>query len=118
MVTAAEALLAHLVDVGISLVVEGDRLRAQASKGVLTPALRNAIARYKPDLVALVSAGATLPDAAWFAEMRRAMAPGVHEPPPGCSVKLTCSRLGPCERHATSRPCLVSIAVLTSESSA
>ncbi len=56
MVTAPEALLTHLVEVGVSLVVEGDRLRAQAPKGVLTPALRNAIARYKPDLVALVSA--------------------------------------------------------------
>lgn len=117
MVTAPEALLAHLLEVGISLVVEGDQLRAQAAKGVLTPPLHKAIARYKPDLVALVSAGATLPDVTWFAEVRRAMAPEVHEPPPSCSIKLTCSRLGPCERYATSRPCLVSIAVLTGESS-
>ncbi len=118
MVTAPEALLTHLVEVGVSLVVEGDRLRAQAPKGVLTPALRNAIARYKPDLVALVSAGATLPDAAWWAKMRRAVAPRVYDAPPGCSVWLACSRLGPCERHAARRPCLVPIAVPTGESSA
>ncbi len=118
MVTAPEALLAHLVEVRVSLVVERDRLRAHAPKGALTPSLYNAIARYKLDLVALVSAGAVLPNDTWWAEMRRAMASTAYDAPPGCSVTLACSRLGPCERHAAGRPCLVPIAVPTGESSA
>ncbi len=101
MVTAPEALFAHLVEVRVSLVVEGDRLRAQAPKGVLTPSLRNAIARYKPDLIALVSAGAALPDDTWAAEMPRAMAPRVYDAPPGCSATLACSRLGRCDGRST-----------------
>ena len=34
-------------------------------------------------------------------------APILHLPPRGCIAPIACSRLGPCERQAAGRPCLV-----------
>lgn len=105
MVTAAEALLAHLVGLGVSFVIEENRLRAQAPKGVLAPALRADIARYKPDLMTLINAGADLPEKTWLSEMRRAMAPALYDVLRGCEAASACSRLGPCVRHQDEYTC-------------
>ncbi len=102
-----ELLLARLHEAGVTLIVEGDVLRAQAPAGALTPFLRESVARYKADLIALVGAGADHPVDGWLAEMRREMAPEIHDPPDGCAFRFACSRLGVCERHAAGRPCVV-----------
>lgn len=43
----------------------------------------------------------------WDQGMRAAFTPILHIPPPGCLGPRVCCRIGPCERHAAGRPCLV-----------
>jgi hypothetical protein len=53
--------LLGLVDAGVVMWVEGDRLRYRAPAGALSAALRDGAARCRGALVALVKAGAVLP---------------------------------------------------------
>ncbi|MDM9582037.1 hypothetical protein [Nostoc sp. GT001] len=48
------ALLAELSDRGVKLLVDGEQLRIQAPKGVITPDLRNALANNKVELIRLL----------------------------------------------------------------
>jgi len=59
-VTAADVLLA-LVDAGVVLWVEGDRLRYRAPIGAISTGLRAAAAERRKAVIALVKAGAVLP---------------------------------------------------------
>lgn len=69
--TAADVLL-RLVEAGVVLWVEGDRLRYRAPKGAIDPELRAQAAAARGALIALVKSGAVLPAdrAAWSAEAR------------------------------------------------
>jgi tubulysin polyketide synthase-like protein len=51
-----DVLLLEAERLGILLTLVGDRLHIQARKGVLTPALQNAITTYKPDLMKRLAA--------------------------------------------------------------
>ena len=64
---SAPEVLLELVEAGVVLWVDGDRLRFRAPAGVLTDALRERVGRCRGALVALVKAGAVLPAAraAW-----------------------------------------------------
>lgn len=69
--TAAGVLL-ELVEAGVVLWVDGDRLCYRAPVGVLTAELRDAVAARRTAVIALVRAGAVLPVsvAAWHDEAR------------------------------------------------
>ena len=58
--TAAEV-LTSLVDAGVVVWAEGDRLRFSAPTGALTVELRAHAARLRPSLIALVRSGVVLP---------------------------------------------------------
>ena len=49
-------LLGRLGALGIRLTADGDRLRYSAPKGALTPELREALARHKPEILAMLRA--------------------------------------------------------------
>lgn len=51
MTPATRELLERLHQAGIVLTVDGDRLRYRGPEGALTPALREALAEIKPDLI-------------------------------------------------------------------
>ena len=59
---AAANLLSELAAVGVSLWVDGDRLRYRTSSGSLSPAHRERLATHKPELMALLVAPVTLPE--------------------------------------------------------
>ncbi len=117
----AASLLHELRDAGVALVIDGDRLRVTAPSGTLTADRRDAIARCRDELLALVGSerdalalcdlGAALGDDGpdyGLAEIVAATAPALYSPPAACFAELACSRLGPCERRVAGQPCLVS----------
>ncbi|HEX6292329.1 MAG TPA: amino acid adenylation domain-containing protein [Herpetosiphonaceae bacterium] len=53
---SADALLSYLRGLGVEFWTDGDRLRCNAPKGVLTPALRTELAEHKAALIALLRA--------------------------------------------------------------
>src|SRR6202007_980126 len=63
--TAVIEFLNKLASKGVKLSAEAGRLNCYAQKGVLTDEIRNGIAKYKPDIIALLegSAGRLSPQA-------------------------------------------------------
>ena len=55
----ARDLLAQVTDLGVELTLEGDNIRYQAPKGVLTPDIRAALRQSKPQLIQLLSKSRT-----------------------------------------------------------
>ena len=69
-----QGLLDELIRLGVHLSAVGDRLHVKAPKGVMTPDLRDALAREKKDLIALIEAKTTSEARllAWAGELAQA----------------------------------------------
>jgi hypothetical protein len=96
-VSAAE-LLVELEAAGVRLSLVGDDLRFQTRPGVTIAPYREAIAKKRPALVALLCKGqpvtAKVPPAGWDGVV-----------PTVCGWPHLCQTLGPCPRHVRGGPC-------------
>ena len=113
------ALLSHLSlssrpepDGGVSATVAtgGERSEESEESPVLGALVRTDRAvREKSEGCEERAATARSESAAVWWDDRGAEAPVRHAPPRGCLGPRVCARLGPCDRHAAGRPCLVEI---------
>jgi hypothetical protein len=110
---------------GLDVAADGDRLVIRGPKAAAPVASR--LIERKPEVLAalaiewrmrpdyefaldqadedLAEQGTT--DQGWDAALARSYAPVLRLPPAGCLGPRVCSVVGPCDRHAAGRPCLV-----------
>lgn len=90
-----DVLVADLVDAGVVLVADGDRLRVRAPRGVLTPDLRDRLERRRDAVRGIVA--------------------GRYRGPRECAaaargLRRPCRRMSGCAEPAEGRPCLMAAA--------
>ncbi len=95
----AAELLSDLDDLGVRLEVQGDRLRVDAPRGVLTPELRHHLATYKAAVMQALVACRCDPLPHWTDPMGAAGCnPNKWEPCAICGYVWRCKQCGGCRR--------------------